>query len=135
VHRGRGGCGGGDDQASAADDTANLGKAGTFEGVVPAKRMAATLNRQLGLLVCVRDQGAVSVEEQTRVARSAAYGLAGEGEGQRDLRRKSGGSSGRNGGGGLYGVNSFATLMMNSDEFKNDPRNPNAKTPKPADKH
>ncbi|KAN0110918.1 mitochondrial F1F0 ATP synthase-like protein subunit Atp18 [Hyaloscypha variabilis] len=35
----------------------------------------------------------------------------------------------------LYGVNSFATLMMNSDEFKNDPRNPNAKSPKPADKH
>lgn len=56
----------------------------------------------------------------------------------------------------MYGVNSFATLMMNSknwpqqlwklhiellltniaaDEFKNDPRNPNAKTVKPADKH
>ncbi|PMD15109.1 hypothetical protein NA56DRAFT_582568 [Hyaloscypha hepaticicola] len=35
----------------------------------------------------------------------------------------------------LYGVNSFANMMMNSDEFKNDPRNPNAKTTKPADKH
>ncbi|KAE8443703.1 hypothetical protein EG329_001475 [Mollisiaceae sp. DMI_Dod_QoI] len=35
----------------------------------------------------------------------------------------------------LYGVNSFAGLMMNSEEFKNDPRNPNAKTVKPAEKH
>ncbi|KUJ13670.1 mitochondrial F1F0 ATP synthase-like protein subunit Atp18 [Mollisia scopiformis] len=35
----------------------------------------------------------------------------------------------------LYGVNSAATAMMASDEFKNDPRNPNAKTAKPADKH
>ncbi|KAG9235240.1 mitochondrial F1F0 ATP synthase-like protein subunit Atp18 [Amylocarpus encephaloides] len=35
----------------------------------------------------------------------------------------------------MYGVNSFQTMMMNSEEFKNDPRNPNAKTVKPADKH
>ena len=58
----------------------------------------------------------------------------------------------------MYGINSFATLMMNSkssrqrplspkdatgklltcfagEEFKNDPRNPNAKAAKPADKH
>ncbi|KAI8723836.1 hypothetical protein NCS52_00240400 [Fusarium sp. LHS14.1] len=27
-----------------------------------------------------------------------------------------------------YGVNSAQTAMMNSAEFKNDPRNPNAKT-------
>ncbi|KAL2223178.1 ATPase, F0 complex, subunit J [Thermoascus aurantiacus ATCC 26904] len=27
----------------------------------------------------------------------------------------------------LYGANSFANVMLNSDEFKNDPRNPNAK--------
>ncbi|CAG8975795.1 hypothetical protein HYALB_00008236 [Hymenoscyphus albidus] len=26
----------------------------------------------------------------------------------------------------MYGVNSFQTMMMNTDEFKNDPRNPNA---------
>ncbi|KAK4180487.1 ATP synthase j chain-domain-containing protein [Triangularia setosa] len=26
-----------------------------------------------------------------------------------------------------YGVNSAQTAMMNTDEFKNDPRNPNAK--------
>ncbi|KAH6628854.1 ATP synthase j chain-domain-containing protein [Chaetomium tenue] len=26
-----------------------------------------------------------------------------------------------------YGVNSAQTAMMSSDEFKNDPRNPNAK--------
>ncbi|ESZ99468.1 putative mitochondrial F1F0 ATP synthase subunit Atp18 [Sclerotinia borealis F-4128] len=35
----------------------------------------------------------------------------------------------------MYGVNSAATAMANSEEFKNDPRNPNAKTPKQADKH
>ncbi|KAF7896895.1 uncharacterized protein EAE97_007165 [Botrytis byssoidea] len=35
----------------------------------------------------------------------------------------------------MYGINSAATAMANSEEFKNDPRNPNAKTPKPADKH
>ncbi|KAL1986395.1 hypothetical protein VTN96DRAFT_6474 [Rasamsonia emersonii] len=35
----------------------------------------------------------------------------------------------------LYGVNSFANVMMNTDEFKNDPRNPNAKIPKPGEKH
>lgn len=34
----------------------------------------------------------------------------------------------------LYGVNSLATAMMNGEEFKNDPRNPNAKTGKAADK-
>lgn len=32
----------------------------------------------------------------------------------------------------LYGVNSLANAMMNSEEFKNDPRNPNAKTIKNA---
>jgi F-type H+-transporting ATPase subunit j len=26
-------------------------------------------------------------------------------------------------------------LTCSGEEFKNDPRNPNAKTPKPADKH
>ncbi|CAD6449077.1 f69e0861-e52e-4673-ab42-8afd91860f46 [Sclerotinia trifoliorum] len=35
----------------------------------------------------------------------------------------------------MYGINSAANAMANSEEFKNDPRNPNAKTPKPADKH
>ncbi|EHK97529.1 hypothetical protein M7I_6682 [Glarea lozoyensis 74030] len=35
----------------------------------------------------------------------------------------------------MYGVNSAQTAMMNSEEFRNDPRNPNAKTVKPADKH
>ncbi|KAK2767381.1 hypothetical protein FQN54_003537 [Arachnomyces sp. PD_36] len=34
----------------------------------------------------------------------------------------------------LYGVNSFANVMMASDEFKNDPRNPNVKIPKPGEK-
>ncbi|MCJ1405690.1 hypothetical protein MMC11_008919 [Xylographa trunciseda] len=34
----------------------------------------------------------------------------------------------------MYGVNSLATALMNSEEFKNDPRNPAAKTQKPADK-
>ncbi|CAG8955175.1 hypothetical protein HYFRA_00007191 [Hymenoscyphus fraxineus] len=33
----------------------------------------------------------------------------------------------------MYGVNSFQTMMMNTDEFKNDPRNPNAG--KPTEKH
>ncbi|KAF2861435.1 putative mitochondrial F1F0 ATP synthase subunit Atp18 [Piedraia hortae CBS 480.64] len=28
----------------------------------------------------------------------------------------------------LYGVNSVANAMMNSEEFKNDPRNPHRKT-------
>ncbi|KAI6247300.1 ATP synthase subunit J, mitochondrial [Erysiphe necator] len=27
----------------------------------------------------------------------------------------------------LYGINSLASAMMNSEEFRNDPRNPNAK--------
>ncbi|RKF77385.1 hypothetical protein GcM1_219002 [Golovinomyces cichoracearum] len=27
----------------------------------------------------------------------------------------------------LYGINSLAEAMMKTDEFKNDPRNPNAK--------
>ncbi|PGH13458.1 hypothetical protein AJ80_06327 [Polytolypa hystricis UAMH7299] len=31
----------------------------------------------------------------------------------------------------LYGVNSFANVLMNTDEFKNDPRNPNVKGKKP----
>jgi len=35
----------------------------------------------------------------------------------------------------LYGINSLATALANSEEYKNDPRNPNAKTPKPGDKH
>jgi hypothetical protein len=62
----------------------------------------------------------------------------------------------------MYGINSFSGVLANctcsfigfhplyplilaydslanghilADEFKNDPRNPNAKTPKPADKH
>ncbi|PQE31829.1 F-type H+-transporting ATPase subunit J protein [Rutstroemia sp. NJR-2017a WRK4] len=35
----------------------------------------------------------------------------------------------------FYGINSFANMLANSEEFRNDPRNPNAKTPKPADKH
>ncbi|SLM34609.1 mitochondrial f1f0 atp synthase subunit atp18 [Lasallia pustulata] len=36
----------------------------------------------------------------------------------------------------LYGVNSFATVLENSDEYKNDPRNPASKTAKPAnEKH
>jgi len=35
----------------------------------------------------------------------------------------------------FYGINSFANLLANGEEFRNDPRNPNAKTPKPADKH
>ncbi|TVY56568.1 hypothetical protein LSUE1_G008582 [Lachnellula suecica] len=39
----------------------------------------------------------------------------------------------------MYGINSFGNMMManvcTADEFKNDPRNPNAKTAKPADKH
>ncbi|PTU25167.1 hypothetical protein P175DRAFT_0554415 [Aspergillus ochraceoroseus IBT 24754] len=30
----------------------------------------------------------------------------------------------------LYGVNSFANLLMGTAEFKNDPRNPNAKNSK-----
>ncbi|PWY91010.1 putative mitochondrial F1F0 ATP synthase subunit Atp18 [Aspergillus heteromorphus CBS 117.55] len=30
----------------------------------------------------------------------------------------------------LYGVNSFANVLMNTEEFKNDPRNPNAKAQK-----
>ncbi|KAI1004298.1 hypothetical protein K3495_g3911 [Podosphaera aphanis] len=34
----------------------------------------------------------------------------------------------------LYGMNSLANAMMNSDEFKNDPRNPNAKSSKPSEK-
>ncbi|MCJ1431558.1 hypothetical protein MMC27_000911 [Xylographa pallens] len=34
----------------------------------------------------------------------------------------------------MYGINSIATGMINTDEFKNDPRNPAAKTPKPTDK-
>ncbi|KAF2170422.1 hypothetical protein M409DRAFT_19243 [Zasmidium cellare ATCC 36951] len=32
-----------------------------------------------------------------------------------------------------YGISSFATVLANTDEYKNDPRNPNAK--KPAEKH
>ncbi|OJJ51383.1 hypothetical protein ASPZODRAFT_21854 [Penicilliopsis zonata CBS 506.65] len=32
----------------------------------------------------------------------------------------------------LYGVNSFANVLMSTDEFKNDPRNPNRKA---GDKH
>ncbi|QSZ32237.1 hypothetical protein DSL72_001811 [Monilinia vaccinii-corymbosi] len=35
----------------------------------------------------------------------------------------------------MYGINSAATAMANGEEYKNDPRNPNAKNPKPADKH
>ncbi|KAH8803063.1 ATPase, F0 complex, subunit J [Xylogone sp. PMI_703] len=35
----------------------------------------------------------------------------------------------------MYGINSFANVMANTDEFKNDPRNPNAKSAKPAEKH
>ncbi|KAL1975524.1 hypothetical protein VTN31DRAFT_3916 [Thermomyces dupontii] len=35
----------------------------------------------------------------------------------------------------LYGVNSFANAMMNSEEFKNDPRNPYAKNRKPESHH
>ncbi|KAG0650164.1 ATP synthase subunit [Hyphodiscus hymeniophilus] len=35
----------------------------------------------------------------------------------------------------MYGINSAQTAMMNSAEFKNDPRNPSAASPKPADKH
>ncbi|RDW61392.1 hypothetical protein BP5796_11284 [Coleophoma crateriformis] len=35
----------------------------------------------------------------------------------------------------FYGVYSFTGLMMNSAEFKNDPRNPNAKSGKPAADH
>jgi len=31
----------------------------------------------------------------------------------------------------LYGINSFASVLMSSDEFKNDPRNPNFKGKKP----
>ncbi|KAL5360933.1 ATPase, F0 complex, subunit J [Aspergillus floccosus] len=27
----------------------------------------------------------------------------------------------------LYGINSFGNLLMSTDEFKNDPRNPNLK--------
>ncbi|KAA8647226.1 hypothetical protein EYZ11_008658 [Aspergillus tanneri] len=30
----------------------------------------------------------------------------------------------------LYGINSFANVMMSTNEFKNDPRNPNAKNVK-----
>ncbi|GAT19969.1 cell morphogenesis protein Sog2 [Aspergillus luchuensis] len=30
----------------------------------------------------------------------------------------------------LYGVNSFANVMMSTAEFKNDPRNPNLKNQK-----
>ncbi|KAB8261173.1 ATPase, F0 complex, subunit J [Aspergillus pseudonomiae] len=30
----------------------------------------------------------------------------------------------------LYGVNSFGNLLMNTEEFKNDPRNPNLKNSK-----
>ncbi|KAK1147412.1 atp18 subunit J of the mitochondrial F1F0 ATP synthase [Aspergillus melleus] len=30
----------------------------------------------------------------------------------------------------LYGINSAANAMMNTAEFKNDPRNPNAKNAK-----
>ncbi|RHZ68296.1 F1F0 ATP synthase subunit i [Aspergillus thermomutatus] len=30
----------------------------------------------------------------------------------------------------LYGVNSLANALMNTEEFKNDPRNPNAKNVK-----
>ncbi|KAF1995819.1 hypothetical protein P154DRAFT_623743 [Amniculicola lignicola CBS 123094] len=30
----------------------------------------------------------------------------------------------------LYGVNAFANVLANTDEFKNDPRNPAAKNPK-----
>ncbi|KAG4417382.1 ATPase, F0 complex, subunit J [Cadophora sp. DSE1049] len=35
----------------------------------------------------------------------------------------------------LYGINSAQTAMMNSAEFKNDPRNPNAGKPAAAEKH
>ncbi|TVY22271.1 ATP synthase subunit J, mitochondrial [Lachnellula hyalina] len=36
----------------------------------------------------------------------------------------------------MYGINSFGNTLMNTDEFKNDPRNPNAgKAQKPAEKH
>ncbi|EME87049.1 uncharacterized protein MYCFIDRAFT_29423 [Pseudocercospora fijiensis CIRAD86] len=31
-----------------------------------------------------------------------------------------------------YGINSFADVLANSDEYKNDPRNPKNKIPKPA---
>lgn len=34
------------------------------------------------------------------------------------------------------GMNSYANLsVIQADEFKNDPRNPNAKIPKPGEKH
>ncbi|TVY35233.1 ATP synthase subunit J, mitochondrial [Lachnellula occidentalis] len=35
----------------------------------------------------------------------------------------------------MYGINSFGNTLMNTDEFKNDPRNPNFKSQKPAEKH
>ncbi|OCL08565.1 hypothetical protein AOQ84DRAFT_354425 [Glonium stellatum] len=35
----------------------------------------------------------------------------------------------------LYGINSFANVLANTDEYKNDPRNPNAKSTAPSDKH
>ncbi|KAL1959831.1 hypothetical protein VTO42DRAFT_976 [Malbranchea cinnamomea] len=34
-----------------------------------------------------------------------------------------------------YGINSLQNAMMNSEEFRNDPRNPNRKAPKPGEKH
>ncbi|KAE9967512.1 hypothetical protein EG328_008163 [Venturia inaequalis] len=35
----------------------------------------------------------------------------------------------------LYGINSFSGLLANTDEFKNDPRNPAAKTNNAAGGH
>ncbi|KAF6233648.1 hypothetical protein HO173_008205 [Letharia columbiana] len=34
----------------------------------------------------------------------------------------------------MYGINSAANALAQSEQFKNDPRNPNSKTQKPADK-
>ncbi|KAL2353742.1 ATPase, F0 complex, subunit J [Cryomyces antarcticus] len=35
----------------------------------------------------------------------------------------------------LYGINSFANALANSEEHRNDPRNPASKTVQPKDKH
>ncbi|PGH29149.1 F-type H+-transporting ATPase subunit J [[Emmonsia] crescens] len=35
----------------------------------------------------------------------------------------------------LYGINGFANVLMSTPEFKNDPRNPNARPFKPEEKH
>ncbi|OAX79588.1 hypothetical protein ACJ72_06092 [Emergomyces africanus] len=35
----------------------------------------------------------------------------------------------------LYGVNGFANVLINTDEFKNDPRNPRAQPAKAPEKH